>query len=181
MVSTGGIVLLISRKLCNISLIVHYFWTVLNYYSVLASYVVSSSWFPIKKCEEVFSTDQLPFRLSLCHVPFERWSETDSFTSETVAGRLSNVVMELHGLLHKQNINSCTVQCENAVWSWDFVYIFICVLASKQTAVCVWQTPVAVCTVLNSWWWTERPSETCRVSFQSEINLIHWCIWLVLL
>jgi len=25
--------------------------------------------------------------------------------------------------------------------------------------------PVAVCTVLNSWWWTERPSETCRVSF----------------
>jgi len=24
---------------------------------------------------------------------------------------------------------------------------------------------VAVRTVLNSWWWTERPSETCRVSF----------------
>jgi len=23
--------------------------------------------------------------------------------------------------------------------------------------------PVAVCTVLNSWWWTERPSETCTV------------------
>jgi len=23
-----------------------------------------------------------------------------------------------------------------------------------------------VCTVLNCWWWTERPSETCRVSFQ---------------
>jgi len=22
-----------------------------------------------------------------------------------------------------------------------------------------------VCTVLNSWWWTERPSDTCRVSF----------------
>ena len=31
--------------------------------------------------------------------------------------------------------------------------------------------PVAVCTVLNSWWWTERPSETCRVSFQNKINL----------
>ena len=53
--------------------------------------------------------------------------------------------------------------------------------ASKQTAVSVWQTPVAVCTVLNSWWWTERPSETCRVSFQNKINLIHWYIWLVLL
>ena len=44
------------------------------------------------------------------------------------------------------------------------------------TAVSVWQMPVAVCTVLNSWWWTERPSETCRVSFQNKINLIHWCI-----
>jgi hypothetical protein len=39
-------------------------------------------------------------------------------------------------------------------------------LASKQTAVPVWHIPVAVCTVLNSWWWTERPSETCRVLTQ---------------
>ena len=46
----------------------------------------------------------------------------------------------------------------------------------KQTAVSVWHMPVAVCTVLNSWWRTERPSETCRVSFQNKINLIHWCI-----
>jgi hypothetical protein len=29
--------------------------------------------------------------------------------------------------------------------------------ASKQTA-------VSVCTVLNSWWWTERPSEKCSVT-----------------
>ena len=38
------------------------------------------------------------------------------------------------------------------------------------------QTDSAVCTVLNSWWWTERPSETCRVSFQNKINLINLCI-----
>ena len=42
-------------------------------------------------------------------------------------------------------------------------------LASKQTTVSVWQMPVAVCTVLNSWWWTERPSETCTASFQNKI------------
>jgi len=48
--------------------------------------------------------------------------------------------------------------------------------ADSKTAVSVWQIPVAVCTVLNSWWWTERLSETCRVSFQNKINLIHWCI-----
>ena len=27
-----------------------------------------------------------------------------------------------------------------------------------------------VCAVSDSWWWTERPSETCRVSFQNKIN-----------
>jgi len=31
-------------------------------------------------------------------------------------------------------------------------------------------------TVLNSWWWTERSSVTCRVSFRNKIYLIYWCI-----
>ena len=35
----------------------------------------------------------------------------------------------------------------------------------------VWNIPDAVCTILDSWWWTERPSETCRVLFQNKINL----------
>jgi len=26
--------------------------------------------------------------------------------------------------------------------------------------------PIAVCTVLDSWWWTEKLSKTCRVLFQ---------------
>jgi len=29
--------------------------------------------------------------------------------------------------------------------------------------------PIAVCTVKNSWWWTEELSETCRVLFQKQI------------
>jgi len=36
----------------------------------------------------------------------------------------------------------------------------------------------AVCTVLDAWWWTERPSETCRVLFQNKFEIL--CIWLVL-
>jgi hypothetical protein len=49
--------------------------------------------------------------------------------------------------------------------------------ACKQATVSVWHMPVAVCTVLNSWWWrTERPSETCRVLFQNKINFKNWCI-----
>ena len=35
----------------------------------------------------------------------------------------------------------------------------------------VWHTPDAVCTVLDSWWWKERPSETCSVLFQNKMNL----------
>jgi hypothetical protein len=35
----------------------------------------------------------------------------------------------------------------------------------------VWHIPDAVCTVLDSWWWMERPFETCRVLFQNKINL----------
>ena len=35
----------------------------------------------------------------------------------------------------------------------------------------VWQIPDAVRTVLDSWWWTKRLSETCRVLFQNKINL----------
>ena len=36
--------------------------------------------------------------------------------------------------------------------------------ATKQTLLSVWHTPVAVCTVLNSWWRTERPYRTCSVT-----------------
>jgi hypothetical protein len=38
--------------------------------------------------------------------------------------------------------------------------------ASKQSAKPVWRIPVAVYTVLDSWWWTDNLSEICRVLFQ---------------
>jgi len=36
---------------------------------------------------------------------------------------------------------------------------------------------IAVCTVNNSWWWTEELSETCRVSFQNKIWEISASSW----
>jgi len=39
---------------------------------------------------------------------------------------------------------------------------FHLVPASKQSTN-LYDIPEAVCTVLDSWWWTERPSETCRL------------------
>jgi len=38
--------------------------------------------------------------------------------------------------------------------------------ASKQSASPVFHVTTAVCTVPDSWWWTEKLSETCRVPFQ---------------
>jgi hypothetical protein len=44
----------------------------------------------------------------------------------------------------------------------------------KQIAVSVWHTLVAVCTDLNSWWWTEMSSKTCTVLFQNKFQkLVH--------
>jgi len=44
-------------------------------------------------------------------------------------------------------------------------------LASKQSA---WPLCIAVCTVLDSWWWTEKLSETCRVLLQNKFEkLVH--------
>ena len=40
----------------------------------------------------------------------------------------------------------------------------------------VWHT-IAVCTVKNSWWWTEELSETCRVLFQKQISEISASSW----
>ena len=34
----------------------------------------------------------------------------------------------------------------------------------------MWHIPDAVCLVLYSWWWTERPSATCRVIFNNSKN-----------
>ena len=46
--------------------------------------------------------------------------------------------------------------------------------ASKQSAYPVWHLPIAMCTVLDSWWWTEKLSETCRVLYQKYIwEIVH--------
>jgi hypothetical protein len=54
----------------------------------------------------------------------------------------------------------------NLLASGNEMELFHGVPASQQVAVTVWHMPVAVCTVLNSWWWTESPSETCKVLFK---------------
>ena len=41
----------------------------------------------------------------------------------------------------------------------------ILILLASCQQICMPYT-IAVCTVKNSWWWTEKLSETCRVSFQ---------------
>jgi len=55
---------------------------------------------------------------------------------------------------------------------WQLAGSIIILLASCSQS-CMTYT-IAVCTVKNSWWWTEELSETCRVSFQNKIEkLVH--------
>jgi len=42
-------------------------------------------------------------------------------------------------------------------------------------AALVWQIPDAVCAVLSSWWWTEKPSETCRASYRNKLRNFASC------
>ena len=44
----------------------------------------------------------------------------------------------------------------------------ILILLASCQKTCMTYT-IAVCTVKNSWWWTEKISETCRISFQEYI------------
>ena len=49
----------------------------------------------------------------------------------------------------------------------------ILILLSSYQKTCMMYT-IAVCTVKNSWWWTEELSETSRVSFQNKFEkLVH--------
>ena len=85
----------------------------------------------------------------------------------------SNTLHVLDSLsIHHQELK--TVHTATGIWQTDTAD---CLLAgtrrtsiffplAKQSAVSVWHTPVAVCIVFNSWWWTERLSETCRVLLQ---------------
>ena len=51
------------------------------------------------------------------------------------------------------------------------VYVIQVLWLQQAATEPVWHIPDAVCTVLDSWWWTERPPEACRGLFQNKINL----------
>ena len=54
------------------------------------------------------------------------------------------------------------------------VYVIqVCWLLASCQQMCMTYT-IPVCTVKNSWWWTEELSETCRLSFQNKFEkLVH--------
>jgi len=51
------------------------------------------------------------------------------------------------------------------VYSEKLLTMDIMILIASCQETCMIYT-IAVCTVKNSWWWTEELSETCRVSFK---------------
>ena len=58
-----------------------------------------------------------------------------------------------------------------SLWAGSGWNILILLTSCHQT--CMTHT-IAVCTVKNSWWWTEELSETCRFSIQNKFEkLVH--------
>jgi len=53
-----------------------------------------------------------------------------------------------------------------------FQTVFPCIIGSSklhiQRQVFVRPIPDAVCAVLNSWWWMEKPCETRRASYRNK-------------
>jgi hypothetical protein len=58
-------------------------------------------------------------------------------------------------------------------WNSTCFRQFLC--PSSGVFHCTYTT--AVCTMKNSWWWTQELSETCRVSFQEYIREISVSSW----
>jgi hypothetical protein len=61
----------------------------------------------------------------------------------------------------------------DSLWAgseWDCFSILILLASCQQMSMTY---TIAVCTVENSWWWTEELSETCRVSFHKLEKLMH--------
>jgi len=58
----------------------------------------------------------------------------------------------------------------DSLWSgseWNCCSILILLASCQQTFMTY---TIAVCTVKNSWWWTEELSETCSISFQNKFE-----------
>jgi len=68
-----------------------------------------------------------------------------------------------NGICHTGLLTAC--EQDQDILSWS---------CCQQT--CMTYT-TAVCTVRNSWWWTEELSETCRVSFPEQIWEISESSW----
>jgi len=82
---------------------------------------------------------------------------------------LNTLILDVstHITAYKKNSGTsinCTEECQHHSY----------ILIIKLTR---WHIPIAVYTALDSWWWTENLSETCRVLFQKliwEISASRW-------
>jgi len=55
---------------------------------------------------------------------------------------------------------------EKLMYLVGFIVRIITMRGHLNVSKLVWHIPIAVCTVKNSWWWTEELSEICRFLFQ---------------
>jgi hypothetical protein len=91
-----------------------------------------------------------------------------------------------HETLHVSDSSSCpssgvySLYTQQLYMSHRFVDTFRavpgcnCSFCSKAIYKILWHIPLLSVQWINSWWWTEELSETCRVSYQNKfVKLVH--------
>ena len=83
-------------------------------------------------------------------------------TNRKVAGSIPDGVI---GIFHWHNPSDRTMALGSTQSLTEMIRTSVLILLASCQQTCMTYT-VAVCTLKNCWWWTEKLSETCRVLFQ---------------
>jgi len=157
---------------CKISWAIHKnFFMVLYWFTSYDSHASTTFVYMIWKSSEVFFVFKCIKKICYTH-----WCNLVKFDVHVIVHRdkfliikptrcnnFSNLFLEWNSTCFGQFL--CPSSRVFTVHSNSAGHIGSLTAASSYQQTCMIYT-IAVCTVKNSWWWTEELSETCRVSFQ---------------
>jgi hypothetical protein len=121
-----------------------------------------------------------------CRLDCERFKAERTWWERALSFRLYHVqhlAPQSMWILFHYQCNRNWVSSVSVWYSWDCASLMYSFKYNQQDATLhnilyCWHTPHAVCTVLSSWWWAEKPPETCR-TLTAIKNIVYRCILLV--
>ena len=104
-------------------------------------------------------------------IKFLQKNQLDALISQIYSWNKTLHVSDSSSVHHQEFFTVHTAMVYVIQVCWELASRLSLLASCQQT--CMTYT-IAVCTVKNSWWWTEELSETCRVSFQNKFEkLVH--------